>query len=345
MAEGKAQTDLWHGALSRRAFLTRTAGAGIAIGGLGAFGLAGCGKAGSGGGTTKNGKYTGQQAVTHLDDILSPAPFHVAEREGYFRDAGLMLKSVGFPGGSDVIRAIQSTSKLGAGSAIAALIAHDKGLKDVRFVGGLLNRSEVVFMAPASSPIKRPEDLNGKKIGVSEPGSNSTYFANLMIQRYKLQGAKVVSVGGPPDAMTAAEHGVVDIGWGAPPFSTKLEAQGKARVVVDTADLEPHWASTGLLTLKSFADANPDVVRKWIGALGKAIDLIHSDPERAGRAWAESVQGDPKVSAMALAEYKDAFTLQIDRASLEAGARAARSLGQLKGNPNLDEIIDERFLP
>jgi NitT/TauT family transport system substrate-binding protein len=345
MAERNEKTDLWQGVLSRRTFLVRTAGAGIAIGGLGAFGLAGCGQANSGGGTTKDGKYTGQQAVTHLDDIISPAPFHIAEREGYFRDAGLMLKSVSFPGGSDVIRAIQSTSKLGLGSTIAAMIAHEKGLNDVRVVGGLLNKSEVVFMVPASSPIKRPEDLSGKKIGVSEPGSNSSYFGNLLIQRYKLQGAKVVSVGGPPDAMTAAEHGVVDVGWAAPPFSTKLEQQGKARLLIDTADLEPHWASTGLVTLKSFADKNPDVMKKWIGALGKAIELIHSDTERAGRDWAESVQGDPKVAATALADYKDAFTLQIDRAALQAGARAAHSLGQLKGDPNLDEIVDERFLP
>jgi NitT/TauT family transport system substrate-binding protein len=323
------------GGIDRRHFL---AGTGAAVGGLALFGLSACGD--SGGGVDAGQK--NQQAVTHLDEIISPAPFHIAQQEGMFKQAGLNLESISFPGGADVIRAIQTKMPFGLGATIATMIAFDKGFPDVRMVGGMFNSSEVLFMVPSDSPIEKPEDLDGKKIGVSEPGSNTTYFGNLLIDRYKLQGAKITYVGGPSDAITAAEKGVVDVGWSSPPFSTQLVDEGKARVLIDTRKLEPHWATVLLVSKQGVIDENKKTVDAWVGALGKAVDMIHSDVERAGQAWANGIGIKPKIATKALQDYEDAFTLDLDLKTLDSAQRAGKSLDQIDGDVDFDTLVDDQ---
>lgn len=327
------------GSLDRRDFL---AGAGATIGGLALFGLAGCGRGEETSGEGVKEGARNQQAVPHKDEIISPAAFHVAEQEGFFKQAKLDLETISFPGGADVIRAVQTTVPWGLGAPIATIIAHDKGFPEARIVGAMFNSSEVLFMVPADSKVKKPEDLDGKKIGASEPGSNTTYFGNLMIDRYELEDAKISYVGGPADAMTAAEKGVVDVGWASPPFSTQLEREGKARVLVDTRDLEPHWATVTLISKTSVLEQDSALVDQWVGALRKAVDVIHDDPERAGRDWAKGIDIDPAIATKALRDYQDAFTLDIDQRTLDSAVRAGKSLDQIEGDVKFDELVDDR---
>jgi NitT/TauT family transport system substrate-binding protein len=332
--------------VSRRDFI---AGAGAAAGSVALFGLSACGKAAEGGGGgSDSGTYKGQQAVAHLDEIVSAAAFKIADAQGYFKDEKLDLKAVSFPGGGDVVRAIQTKMAFGQAAVIPTLIAHEKALKDIRLLAGSYYDPEVVFLVPKDSSIKSPSDLKGKKIGVSEPGSNSTYFGTKLLEKAGLKpgsDAKLVNVGGPADASTAADQGVIDVAWSTPPLSTKEEQEGKKRLLLKASELEPVWVSVGLATRQPFIDSNPKVLKRWITALQKSIDLIHSNTKKAGQVWGKSIEIDPEIATAALEEYKPAFKLTIDRKALEANVRAGKELGQLSGAPNLDEIIYDKFLP
>lgn len=331
--------------VSRRDFI---AGAGATAGGIALFGLSACGKAGEGGSEASDkGTYKGQQAVAHLDEIISAAAFKIADAQGYFTKEKLDLKAVSFPGGGDVVRAIQTKMAFGQAATIPTIIAHEKGLKDIRILAGSYYDPEVVFLVPKDSPLKSPKDLKGKKIGVSEPGSNSTYFATKMLEDagMKPEDAKIVSVGGPSDAATAADQGVVDVAWSTAPLSTKEVQEGKKRLFLKCSELEPTWVSVVLATRQPFIDSNPKVLKRWVTALDRAMDLIHSDTKKAGQVWGKAIEIDPEIATAALEEYKPAFKLTIDRDALAANVRAGKELGQLKGTPDLDEIVYDKFLP
>jgi NitT/TauT family transport system substrate-binding protein len=247
-----------------------------------------------------------------------------------------------------VVRALQSKMAFGQAATIPLIIAHEKGLKDFRLLSGSYYDPEVVFLAKKGSPLKSPEDLKGKKIGVSEPGSNSTYFATKLLEDAGLkpgEDAKIESVGGPADASTALDHGVIDLGWSTAPLSTKEIKAGKKQLFIEASKLEPTWVSTGLATRKQFIDSNPKTLKRWIGAVQKSMDLIHDNPKKAGEVWGKSIEIDPEIATAALEQYKDAFKLTIDREALEANVRAGKALGQLKSDPDLDQIIDDQFLP
>jgi NitT/TauT family transport system substrate-binding protein len=330
-------------AFDRRRFIQY---AGLTVGSLAFAGVAGCGK--SAGGSVSKGTYTGQQAVTHLDEIVAAAPWKIADAEGYFKQASLNVKSVSFAGGGDVVRAVQTKMDFGTAATLATLIAYQKALKSLRIVAGAFNAPEVVYLVGPKSKIASARDLGGKKIGVSDPGSNSTYFANLMAERSGFKpgkDVKIIAVGGPADAFTALQHGVVDVAWSAPPFSTKQVKGNQAKLLVDTRDLAPQWVDTAMITKQPFIDSDPDVLKHWIGAIGKAIALIKSDPEKAGSIWAKTIGLDAAVTTQALHDYRDAFDLSINRAGVEANVRAGQALKQLKGSPPLDEIIEPKLLP
>jgi NitT/TauT family transport system substrate-binding protein len=152
-------------------------------------------------------------------------------------------------------------------------------------------------------------------------------------------------VGGPPDAKTALDHGLVDVAWSAPPLSTKLTESGDYRVIVRASQLKPVWTDNVLVTTQPFIDSNEEVLRNWLAALGQAMDLIHNDADRAAAAWSKGVDLEPSVLKTTLTQYRDAYTLEIARKGIQANVVAAQSLGQLKSPPPLDEMISADLLP
>ena len=80
-------------------------------------------------------------------------------------------------------------------------------------------------------------------------------------------------------------------------------------------------------------------------AVSRSMDLIQSDPKKAGQVWGKAIEIDPEIARAALEEYKEAFTFKIDREALEANVRAGQEFGQLEGEPDLDQMIYDKFLP
>jgi NitT/TauT family transport system substrate-binding protein len=176
------------------------------VGGLGAGGAVLLGAAGACGGSSRaggGGEFTGEVAVAHLKSIVAAAPFLIADELGYFSDEGLTLDMVSFPGGTDTVRGIASGIPFGMPATLPALIAHQKGQKNLRMLSGAVNVALTSFLVPADSEIQSADDLKGKKIAVSQPGSITTYFATRIVRLNGMtpgEDVEILNVGGPPDA-------------------------------------------------------------------------------------------------------------------------------------------------
>jgi NitT/TauT family transport system substrate-binding protein len=309
-------------------------------------GLTGCGGNGTSG---SGGTYRGDLAVSHLDDVISAAPFHVAADLGYYEQAGLRVRLVSFAGGADTVRAIAGKSRFGMPATLAALTAYAKGQSTLRLIGGAFNAAEVVFIVPAASSIHSPKDLAGKKVAVSQPGSITNYFANHIVRANGLRpggDVKIVNVGGAPDAWTSTKQGVTDAAWSTLPLSTNLVARGEARVLARTKDYVPVWADNTYWTTQRFIDDSSDVLRKWLAAQQKAMNLIHSDLDRAAAIYGKRIKLDTPVARKALEPALPGLTLKIDRNGIEENIKAGVELKQFDADKvDLDKIIVAGLLP
>lgn len=193
---------------------------GMAGGGVVLGGIAGCGDSGEEGSSAGGDgavSYEGEAAVTHLEANISATPFLIAEALGFYEEEGLELELVSFPGGADAVRGVASIG-FGMPATLATLTAYQRGQNDLRLIAGFDNRARAVFLVPTDSDIESIDDLEGKRIAVSQPGSITTYFANRIAREVGLtpgEDVEILFIGGAPDAWTAVTQGLADVAWGS----------------------------------------------------------------------------------------------------------------------------------
>jgi NitT/TauT family transport system substrate-binding protein len=221
-------------------------------------------------------------------------------------------------------------------------------MNDLRLVGGCFNGSQVLFIAPADSPVNSVDDLAGRKIGVSSPTSITTYFAELVVRELGLEpGAdvEIIDIGGAPDAWTGATQGVVDVAWSSPPLSSQLIAAGDAKLIFHTKDYVTDWTDQMLVATQPFINDRADVVQGFVTAVGQACELIRSNTDEAAEVYATAMDIDPEVAKAALEDPGlDSWDIEFDDAGIAANAEAALAMGQVEGEIDVEAMIIRDFV-
>lgn len=338
------------GPLGRRGFLKLSALAGgvAALGSTAACGQSGGGGGGKGGGGGGGGKggYTGDVAVTGLASLIHSAPFFIAQSKGFYEEEGLKLEHIQFPGGLDTVRGIESGIGFGTSSTLPVFIAAEKGM-DVRAFGNVYTAASVDFIALPDSPIKTIEDTKGKKIAVSTPGSNSSYFAERTLREAGLEpgkDVKLINVGSASDSWTAVSQRVVDVAWTASPLSEKIASESGGKVIWRSRDYVTDWSDTCLVATGAFMDENEEALRGWGRALKKAMDMISNDLEGAAEVYAKAIEGKPEVALEALKNSQKFFSLEFTDAQLKAVVDAGKDQKTITKEPNMDSVVVRDFL-
>lgn len=328
------------GPLNRRGFIKLSAAAGGTV----LLGTTACAQPGGGGGTKAG--YSGDVAVTGLASLIHSAPFFIAQAEGYYEEEGLTLEHIQFPGGLDTVRGIESGIGFGTSSTIPVFIAAEKGM-DVKIIGNVYTAASVDFIALPDSPVNSIEDLRGKKVAISTPGSNSSYFADLTLRKAGLTPGKdveLVNVGSASDSWTVVSKGVVDVAWTASPLSEKIADESGAKVIWRSRDYVTDWSDTCLVATGSFIDENTEALKGWGRALGKAMDLIENDLQKAAEVYGKAIDYKPEVALKALENSQKFYTLDFTDAQLEAVVAAGKEQGQITKDPDMDAVVLRDFL-
>ena len=98
---------------------------------------------------------------------------------------------------------------------------------DVRIVASTMNR--LVGFIYARPEIKTPEQLKGKKLGISRFGAVSETGSTIFLERFGLKrgtDVAIIQLGGLPEIVTAMERGGIDAGYASPPNSSRAKRLG-----------------------------------------------------------------------------------------------------------------------
>jgi NitT/TauT family transport system substrate-binding protein len=123
--------------------------------------------------------------------LIDSAPLNLAVDEGYFKAEGLNVELLtGSKGSVNVDNLIGGSIDFGLTSYPPALIAQAKGAAKLKIVADAVETTDglVQVVVPPGSRVKRPEDLAGKKIGVSSKGGISELA---LVSRFKMMGMPV----------------------------------------------------------------------------------------------------------------------------------------------------------
>src|SRR5512147_1942303 len=211
----------------------------------------------------------------------SSSYFWVAYRSGAFEKHGLKIEPIYIRGGLMGIQAALSGDLLlqlqGASTVVAAWA---QGAKEFQFIGAVGNRLDYILAAHPS--IKRPEDLKGKRIGVSQLGSSTDFIARVAVRRLGLNPDKdvqIVGVGGQGDRWTALTAGQVQATVLQSPFTLKARKAGYP-TFIDFSKEDFEYTVAGPVTTRSFIRTDRETVMNFMRGLADGMDFYRDESNK-----------------------------------------------------------------
>src|SRR6266498_1223771 len=113
--------------------------------------------------------------------------------------------------------------------------------------------------------IRKPEDLKGKKVGISSLGSLGDFLERYIMRKHGLEPVRdviLLSVGGPPEVLQALMSGAIDGGDLSYPVNAAAERQG-FRVLWD-ARKEVVYPSMSVVTRRKNIQDDRDTVMRMV---------------------------------------------------------------------------------
>jgi len=216
----------------------------------------------------------------HSARTMSQAMPWIAEEAGLFRKYELDFQLVYISSAPIVTAALLGGDAQVAVSGGEAIVrAHAQGATDLVFIGSAKNT--LTHSIVGKPEIKRPEDLKGKKLGLTRLGSNSHYFIIQVLRKNGMEMTDVnfIQTGGQAENLAALLTGHVDAAtMTGPSGGVRAVAQG-FRYVVYGPDLNIPFAAATLITRRSTLATRAPAIEKFVRATAEAMKIMFLDKE------------------------------------------------------------------
>jgi ABC-type nitrate/sulfonate/bicarbonate transport system substrate-binding protein len=267
-------------------------------------------------------------------------PVAVAEEGGFFKAENIEVRAVVASGGPLMMALLLSGhAEMVMSGANAVAQAISRGAP-ISIVGGVRNRMDYALIG--SKGFKTLKDLKGKFVGVTGVGSLGEFVTLESLRRSGLIRDRDYTVvyieGGPATRMAALRTGRVAAVPLTPGQRVVMTEDGFP-VLLEVGHVLPELPSTVLVATKQIINANPNALVKILRALGKSMDLIRADKDKAvqmGQAY--GLRGEAALERKALNFYANDFDVRLRRESIAA------VLNSLKIKGSIDEYFVDTFV-
>jgi NitT/TauT family transport system substrate-binding protein len=216
----------------------------------------------------------------HSSRVMSQSMPWMAQEAGLFKKYNIDNEVV-FIASSGIVTAalLGGDADMTVTGGIGNVIAYVRGSTDVAFIGGVKNTMTQTLVAGGN--IKKPEDLKGKRIGVSRIGGNSHYFTIQALRRYNMEPNRDFSflqTGGDPETLAALLTGGIEVANLTPPTDSQAIAKGYHYVVYGP-DLKIPYAATAFVTKRSLLTKRGQLIGQYMRAMAETAKIMHTDKE------------------------------------------------------------------
>lgn len=215
--------------------------------------------------------------IAYVSRSILDMPYIIARDRGLFREEGLDVEFI-------FMKAIQTVQTMLAGgidfgTATGTAISAAVNGADVRVVFALTDKPS--FDMIAQPAIANVQQMRGKKLGISAPGSLTEILARqiLIANQIPLDQVTMVSLGTSDVTYIALKAGTIDATMLQVPQNFIAQDEG-FRKIASGADVY-RAVQGGLATTRTIIAERPEVVTRVIRATQKALRLIRNDKKFA----------------------------------------------------------------
>jgi NitT/TauT family transport system substrate-binding protein len=294
-------------------------------------------------------------AVANYGVAMNGMPIVIAVSKGYFKEEGApnITGVLTDNGGGTTIRNLTAGNLVFGESALAAVVAAIQGGADIKIVSEDASLvTDICFVTMPNSPIKSINDIKGKRLGFTNPGSTTQALTLLLLEKVGLKTTDVTmtATGGFGPGLTALENGGIDVMALTDPLTSKNAE--KYRVIGWGKDLFPPMNNVvGVSTTKAMKEQG-DTLRAIIRARRRGVEFMKANPKEAAQIIASVYKMEPAVIENAIRQTG----VTVDGVSywgpggfnykgLDNMIRAQKLVGAIKGDVDWSKIVDESFLP
>jgi len=211
--------------------------------------------------------------------VMSQSYPYIAQEAGLFKKYDLDVPVVFVTPGAPAVAAILSgDSEVAQISAASIARPFVQGNKDPVFVAGV--KSLLTHSFIAKPDINRPEQLKGKRIGVSRIGSNPHYFAMQALRRFGIDSREVnyIQTGGAPETLAALVAQAIDVAVLTVPTDAQALKLGYHYVIYGP-DLHIAYLATGYSTRRSIMAKRGAAIGRFVRTMAEAAKIMHTDKD------------------------------------------------------------------
>ena len=285
--------------------------------------------------------------VAQFGDVFLYMPLYLAIDRGFFNEEGLQVELTNTGGDDKTFAAVISGSaKFGIADPTFVAIATEKG-QGGKVIASIVNG--VPFWGITKNP-KIPEIKDGKQLdgySVATFPSPSTAYA-LQYDMFKKAGLKPnIKQGAFGTLLSMLDANQVDIALELEPNVSTATQQG-AKVLYSLADMYGDFAITGVTTSDETIKNNPELVQKFVNAIGKSERYAHTYPDSVAYFASKRFPDlDKAIVTQAVNRIIQTKTLPtsplISKDAWEKAIKLRNEVGEIKSLETARTVVDMTF--
>jgi ABC-type nitrate/sulfonate/bicarbonate transport system substrate-binding protein len=165
------------------------------------------------------------------------------------------------------------------GTADTSALAVSKGADFVLVAGA---QGDALFTLIVRPNIQGFDDLRGKRVAINNLRDGPTTMLRRLLRANGVSedAVELIAVGGTPERYTAVTSGAVEGAMLAQPQDLMAQANGMRRLALAT-DVIRDWQNFSVVTSRPWAQANADLLVRWIRAHNAACAWLNDPANRA----------------------------------------------------------------
>jgi len=206
--------------------------------------------------------------------------FWVAHRSGSFEKHGIKVLPIFMRGGREAVQALISRDVFVMQQGSAGVIsAWAQGFKDLVAIGATGNKLDYVFVSTAA--IKKPADLKGKKIAISQLGASTDFIARFALRQLGVNEKELalIGLGAQGERWSALAGGHVDASVFQPPVALRARKAGMP-IWLDFSKMDYEYVVAGPVTTRSFIKAERETVMNFLRGLADGMEFYRDERNR-----------------------------------------------------------------
>jgi NitT/TauT family transport system substrate-binding protein len=274
--------------------------------------------------------------------IIDTAPLAAAIAQGYFKAEGLDVDTTPTVGGAVGLPALAAGQiQIGYSNIVSIVLGSYEGLGFQIIAAGSASSdappNTAGLFGKKGTDIKTGKDLEGKRVAVNTRNSINWLVVREWARLMGGDSNRITFLEVPFPSMTDALRGnQIDAGFTVEPFLSAGVNAGVTEIIGWPYDrIMKRVPISQYAANKSYIQANPDVIERWVRAYNKGIDWINQN--KGSEDWFKLIAGHTRMTADQVRNIAlPVWEKTVSPASIEKTVEVMRMHGLLAGDRKLD---------